>query len=39
MKIKLTFNNQIMIATLYDNPTARDLYSMLPLDLSIELLR
>lgn len=36
MKIKLTFNNQIMIATLYDNPTARDLYSMLPLDLSID---
>jgi hypothetical protein len=36
MKIKLTFNNQSMIASLYDNPTARDFYSMLPLDLSIE---
>ena len=36
MKIKATFNNQNMIATLYDNPSARDLYSMLPLDLTID---
>jgi hypothetical protein len=36
MKIKLTFNNQSMTATLYDNASARDLYAMLPLDLSID---
>jgi hypothetical protein len=35
MKIKLTFNNQSLTATLYDNPSARNLFSMLPLDLSI----
>jgi hypothetical protein len=36
MKIKVTFNNQSMIATLYDDPSARDRLSMLPLDLSID---
>jgi hypothetical protein len=36
MRIRLTFNNQTMIAILYDNPSARDLASLLPLDLTIE---
>ncbi|MET0527133.1 MAG: cyclophilin-like fold protein [Microvirga sp.] len=36
MRIRLTFNNQSMIATLYDNPSARDLVSLLPLDLTID---
>ncbi|KFC61693.1 hypothetical protein FF80_03889 [Devosia sp. LC5] len=36
MKIRMTFGSQTMIATLYDNPSARDFYSMLPLDLTIE---
>src|SRR4051794_15836587 len=36
MKIKLTFSNQSMTAALYDNASARDLYAMLPLDLSID---
>ena len=36
MRIRLTFNNQSMIATLYDNPSARDLMSLLPLDLTID---
>lgn len=36
MKIRITFDDHSMIATLYDNPSARDLYSMLPLDLTIE---
>ena len=36
MKIRLTFNNQSLTATLYDNPSARDLYSLLPLNLSVD---
>jgi hypothetical protein len=36
MRIRLTFNNQSMVATLYDNPSARDLASLLPLDLTID---
>lgn len=35
LKIKLTFGENTMIATLYDNPSARDFASMLPLDLKI----
>lgn len=35
VKIKLTFGGNTMIATLYDNPSARDFASMLPLDLTI----
>lgn len=35
MKIELTFNGHSMIARLHDNPTARELYAMLPLELSI----
>lgn len=36
MKITMTFNGTTMTATLYDNPSARDFASMLPLDLRIE---
>lgn len=36
MRIKLTFGTYTMAAALYDNPSARDLASMLPLDLKIE---
>ena len=36
MKIRMTFGDHTMIATLYDNPSAQDFYSMLPLDLTIE---
>jgi hypothetical protein len=36
MRIRLTFNNRSMTATLYDNPSARDLVSLLPLDLTID---
>jgi hypothetical protein len=36
MKIKLSLNNQSMTAALYDNPSARDFFSMLPLDLTTE---
>jgi len=36
MKIELTFNGHSMIARLHDNPTARELYAMLPLELSID---
>lgn len=32
----MAFNGQTMTATLYDNASARDLASMLPLDLSID---
>lgn len=35
LKIKLTFGKNTMMATLYDNPSARDFASMLPLDLKI----
>ena len=36
MKIRLTFNGRTLTATLYDNPSARDFASMLPLDLMID---
>lgn len=36
MKIRIAFNGQDFTATLHDNPTARDLASMLPLDLIID---
>jgi hypothetical protein len=36
MRIRLTFNGKSMTATLYDNPSARDLASLLPLDLMID---
>ncbi|MDA5635036.1 MULTISPECIES: cyclophilin-like fold protein [Rhizobium/Agrobacterium group] len=35
VRIKLTFAENTMIATLYENPSARDFVSMLPLDLKI----
>lgn len=35
MRIRMTFDGRVMLATLYDNPAARDFYSMLPLDLMI----
>lgn len=35
MRVRFTFNGLEMTATLYDNPAARDFYSMLPLDLTI----
>lgn len=36
MKIKVTFEGHSFTASLFDNPSARDLASMLPLDLKIE---
>ncbi|ESX59988.1 MFS transporter [Mesorhizobium sp. LSHC422A00] len=36
MKIRMVFNGRIMTATLYDNPSARDFFSMLPLDVETE---
>ncbi|QKD05490.1 hypothetical protein EB235_31710 [Mesorhizobium loti R88b] len=36
MKIRMTFNGRAMTATLHDNPSARDFFSMLPLGLKIE---
>jgi hypothetical protein len=36
MKIRVEFNGARMTATLYDNPSARDFASMLPLDLTID---
>ena len=36
MKVRMTFNGQTMVATLSDNPSARDFASMLPLELTIE---
>ncbi|EJT06770.1 cyclophilin-like fold protein [Rhizobium sp. CCGE 510] len=36
VKISMTFNGQTMIATLYDNASARDFASLLPLELKIE---
>jgi len=36
MRIRMTFDGRSMTATLYDNPSARDFYGMLPLDLTIE---
>jgi hypothetical protein len=35
-EIRLTFNGRTLTATLYDNPSARDFASMLPLDLTID---
>jgi hypothetical protein len=39
MKIRIEFNGASMTATLYDNPSARDFASMLPLDLTIDVTR
>ncbi|MER9065909.1 cyclophilin-like fold protein [Mesorhizobium sp. M0902] len=36
MRIKMIFNGRTMTATLYDNPSARDFFTMLPLDLTID---
>jgi len=36
MKIRIAFNDYDFTATLYDNPSARDLASMLPIDLTID---
>ena len=36
MQILIEFNGTSMTATLYDNPSARDFASMLPLDLTID---
>jgi hypothetical protein len=36
VRIRIAFNDLALTATLYDNPTARDLASMLPLALTIE---
>jgi hypothetical protein len=35
-KIRITFNGQEFTAALYDNPSARDLASLLPLELTID---
>ena len=35
-KIRMTFGGKTMTATLYDNPSARDFASMLPLDLTLD---
>lgn len=36
MKIHLTFDGKVLAATLLDNATARDLVSLLPLELTLE---
>src|SRR5687767_7005032 len=36
MKVRIEFNGASMTATLYDNPSAHDFASMLPLDLTID---
>src|SRR5688500_1798784 len=36
MKVRIEFSGASMTATLYDNPSARDFASMLPLDLTID---
>lgn len=36
VRIRLTFNGLVLTATLFDNPSARDLASLLPLELKIE---
>jgi hypothetical protein len=36
VRIRISFNDLTPTATLYDNPSARDFASMLPLDLKIE---
>ena len=35
MRLRFTFADQDFTATLEDNPSARDLFSMLPLDLTV----
>lgn len=35
MRVRFTFGDFTMTATLYDNPPARDFYAMLPLELAI----
>jgi hypothetical protein len=35
MRVRFTFNDLTMTAVLYDNPSARDFFSMLPLDLDV----
>ena len=35
MRVRFALNDLIMTAVLYDNPSARDFFSMLPLDLTI----
>ena len=36
LRIKISFNDLTLTAVLYDNPSARDLASLFPLDLAIE---
>jgi hypothetical protein len=36
MRIRMTFNGLELTGTLYDNASARDFFSLLPLDISIE---
>lgn len=36
VKIRIAFASHDFTATLYDNPSARELWSMLPLDLKID---
>lgn len=36
VKVRIMFNGASMVATLYDNPSARDLAAMLPLALAID---
>lgn len=36
MKIRLVFKGQTLPATLYDTPSARDFYSLLPLSLTLD---
>src|SRR5688500_9734181 len=36
MRVSLIFGGMTMTGVLYDNPSARDFYSMLPVDLTIE---
>lgn len=36
MKIRMTFNGAPLTGLLYDNPSATDLFAMLPLELSID---
>lgn len=36
VKVKLTFNNEVAIVNMYENPTSRDLLSQLPLTITLE---
>lgn len=36
LKIRITVNGNTVFATLADNPTARDFYSLLPLTLNLD---